>query len=99
MTFEELKLLIQGIRFIETMKSSPIDKELAKEEVASLRQMFMKGLVAAVDIQEGEVLTERNLDARKPMAGISVSRYDEILGRRVRRALPAGTFVQEADLL
>ena len=59
----------------------------------------MKGLVAAVDIEEGEMLNERNLDARKPMAGISVARYDEVVGRRARHALPAGTFLQEEDLL
>jgi N,N'-diacetyllegionaminate synthase len=98
-TFDELKTLVDGIRFVEAMKASPVDKEAASEDAAALRQMFMKGLVAAVDIAEGEVLSERNLDARKPMAGISVARYDEIVGRRVRRSLAAGTFVQEADLL
>jgi N,N'-diacetyllegionaminate synthase len=98
-TFDELKTLVDGIRFVEAMKASPVDKEAASEDAGALRQMFMKGLVAAVDIAEGEVLSERNLDARKPMAGISVARYDEIVGRRVRRSLAAGTFVQEADLL
>jgi sialic acid synthase SpsE len=45
------------------------------------------------------VLSERNLDARKPIAGISVARYDEVVGKRVRRSLAAGTFIQESDLL
>ena len=98
-TFEDLKTLVDGIRFVEAMKASPVDKEAASEDAAALRQMFMKGLVAAVDIAEGEVLSERNLDARKPMAGISVARYDEVVGKRARRSLMAGTFVQEADLL
>ena len=94
-TFEELKTLIEGIRFIEAMKANPVDKEAASEDAAGLRAMFMKGLVAAVDIKEGERLDERNLDARKPMAGISVARYDEVVGKRARRALQAGTFLQE----
>ncbi len=98
-TFEQLTTLIDGIRFIEAMKANPVDKEAAGEDAAGLRQMFMKGLVAAVDINEGDMLSERNLDARKPMAGISVARYDEVVGRRARRALNAGTFLQESDLL
>jgi N-acetylneuraminate synthase len=98
-TFDELETLVDGIRFVEAMKANPVDKEAASEDSAALRQMFMKGLVAAVDIAEGEVLSERNLDARKPMAGISVARYDEVVGRRTRHALRAGTFVQESDLI
>jgi N-acetylneuraminate synthase len=98
-TFEEMKTLVEGIRFIETMKANPIDKDAVSEESTALREMFMKGLVAAVNIDAGQVLNERNLDARKPMAGISVARYDEVVGRRARHALQAGTFLQEADLL
>jgi sialic acid synthase SpsE len=81
------------------MKANPIDKDAASEETTALREIFMKGLVAAVNIDAGQVLNERNLDARKPMAGISVARYDEVVGRRARHALQAGTFLQEADLL
>ena len=98
-TFDEMKTLVEGIRFIETMKANPIDKDAVSEESTALREMFMKGLVAAVNIDAGQVLNERNLDARKPMAGISVARYDEVVGRRARHALQAGTFLQEADLL
>jgi N,N'-diacetyllegionaminate synthase len=98
-TFDELKTLIEGIRFIEAMNANPVDKEAASEDTAALRAMFMKGLVAAVDIKEGERLDERNLDARKPMAGISVARYDEVVGKRARRSLQAGTFLQESDLV
>jgi N-acetylneuraminate synthase len=98
-TFEELKTLIEGIRFIEAMNANPVDKEAASEDTAALRAIFMKGLVAAVDIKEGERLNERNLDSRKPMAGISVARYDEVVGKRARRPLQAGTFLQESDVV
>jgi N,N'-diacetyllegionaminate synthase len=97
-TFEQLKVLTDGIRFIETMRANPLDKDAAAEGTQELRQMFMKGLVAVVDIREGDTLDGAKLDARKPMAGISAARYDEIRGRRARRAIAAGSFIQDDDV-
>jgi N-acetylneuraminate synthase len=97
-TFEELKVLIDGIRFIEKMLANPLDKDASTQEAEPLRQMFMKGLIATADIAQGESFDARKLDARKPLAGISVARFDEIKGRRARRAIPAGSFIQEDDV-
>jgi N-acetylneuraminate synthase len=97
-TFEELKVLIDGIRFIETMRAHPLDKDASSEGAEPLRQMFMKGLIAATDIAPGEILDAAKLDARKPLAGISVARFDEIKGRRARRPIAAGSFIQEDDV-
>jgi N,N'-diacetyllegionaminate synthase len=97
-TFEELKVLVDGVRFIETMRAHPLDKDVALPGTDALRQMFMKGLVATVDIGPGDVLDGAKLDARKPLAGISAARYDEVRGRRARRAIRAGNFIQEDDL-
>jgi N,N'-diacetyllegionaminate synthase len=97
-TFEELRVLIEGIRFIEKMMAHPTDKNATAADLTDLRQMFMKGLVAAHDLAPGDMLSADNVDARKPMAGISVARFDEVTGRRVRRAISAGAFIQENDL-
>lgn len=97
-TFEELKVLVDGIRFIETMRANPLDKDASTAGSEAMRKIFMKGLVAAADIAEGETLDAGKLDARKPLAGISVARFDEIKGRRARRAIAAGSFIQEEDV-
>lgn len=97
-TFDELKTLVDGIRFIETMRASPVDKEALAEEAEPLRRMFMKGLVASTDIAPGDVLGVANLDARKPMAGIPAARFDEISGRRAQRPIAAGAFIQDEDV-
>jgi N-acetylneuraminate synthase len=98
-TFEELKALVDGIRFIETMRANPLDKDASSEGTEPLRKMFMKGLIAVADIAPGETLDAGKLDARKPLAGISVARFDEIKGRRARRAIAAGSFIQEDDVV
>ena len=46
-TFDELKVLVDGIRFIETMRANPLDKNASLQGAEPLRRMFMKGLVAA----------------------------------------------------
>jgi len=98
LTFDELGTLVQGLKFIECMRTHPLEKDAISKEMAPLRDIFMKGLVATVNIAAGEAFDSSNLDARKPLAGISVARYDEIKGRRARRAIAAGEFIQEDDL-
>lgn len=97
-TFEELKTLVDGIRFIETMRRHPVDKEALAQDAEPLRAMFMKGLVAATEIAPGDLFGAGNLDARKPMAGIPAARFDEVSGRRARKRVAAGAFIQEDDV-
>jgi N,N'-diacetyllegionaminate synthase len=44
-----------------------------------------KSIVAARDIAAGEEFTEDNLTAKRPGDGVSVSRWDEVLGRHASR--------------
>jgi N-acetylneuraminate synthase len=99
LTFEALKLMIEGIRFIELMRATPVDKASEAEAAAPLRQMFMKGLVVTRDIAAGETFAPGDLDARKPQAGVAVARYDDIVGRKAARAIRCGAFLQEEDLV
>ena len=97
-TTPELKTLVEGVRFIEKMRQSSIDKDAAAVEMKPLRALFTKSLFAAVDLPEGAVLTSENLSAKKPGTGILADKLPAVVGRRLRRPLVAGEMLSESHL-
>lgn len=97
-TTGELETLVAGIRFIERALSHPVDKDAMAAQMGDLKRMFGKSIVAARDLPGGHVVTAEDLAYKKPGTGISAGRRDEIVGRRLRRALSADTLLREEDL-
>lgn len=97
-TPQELRQLVEGVRFIERMNSSPVDKDALRPEVAQLRQLFMKSVVARTDLLAGTVLRATHLTFKKPGTGIPPDRLPELVGCRLRRELKADELLSEADL-
>ena len=98
LTTAELRQLVEGVRYIEKLNANPIDKDEMAEELAPLRDLFTKSLVARSDLPEGIVLTEDHLAAKKPGTGIPAQRLPEMIGRRLRQAVQADEFLAEEDL-
>ena len=96
-TIDELKQLVEGVRFIETALANPVDKELAAVELAELRTIFGKSIVAVRDLSAGSRLTESDLGVRKPGRGIPASRLKELVGHTLVRAVSRNAFLTEDD--
>lgn len=96
-TTTELRQLVDGIGFIEKMMSTMVDKNSVADRMLAMRDAFTKSLIAAVDLASGTVLSRNHLSAKKPGTGISVSRVDEIVGKRLRRAIRANEFLALED--
>lgn len=86
-TVEELRQLVEGVRFIERMGRHPVDKTVLAPELAAMRRTFTKSVVAARDLDAGTVLENRHLALKKPGGGIPARRLEELIGRRLRRAV------------
>ena len=98
LTPAELRQLVEGVRFIEAMNAHPVDKDLAAGELAPIRALFTKSVVARRDLAVGSVLRESDLALKKPGTGLPASRLPEVLGRRLSRPVLADTPLSEADL-
>jgi N,N'-diacetyllegionaminate synthase len=103
-TTAELRQLVEGIRFIEKMKASPVDKDAMSDEMTKgghgeppLRAMFTKSVVARVNLPEGIVLREEHLAVKKPGTGIPAARLQELIGMRLLRSVRADELLREAD--
>jgi N-acetylneuraminate synthase len=97
-TLEELRQLVEGVRFIERMRSAPVDKDALAAELQPLREIFTRSVVARIDIAAGTVLRPDHLAAKKPGTGIPARRLPELVGRRLRRGVTADHLLAEDDL-
>ncbi|PWT80843.1 MAG: N-acetylneuraminate synthase [Acidobacteria bacterium] len=97
-TTSELRQLVDGIRFIETMKAHDVNKDQVAEEMSSLRDTFTKSVVMRVDLPAGSTLRLEHLHVKKPGTGIAAARLGELVGARLRRSVRADQLLQEDDL-
>jgi len=97
-TMEELRQLVDGIRFVERMRANPVDKDAIARDMAPLRAIFNKSLVARERLAAGTVLTEAHLAMKKPGTGIPAERLPEILGRVLRRPLEVDEQLRPEDI-
>jgi N-acetylneuraminate synthase len=97
-TPEELRQLVEGIRFIERMGGHPVDKDLLSEEMCPLRKLFTKSVVTITDLPAGTVLSPEHLTFKKPGTGLGVERVGELLGRKLRHRVPADTLLSPDDV-
>jgi len=98
LTPAELRTLVEGSRFIRNAIENPVDKDNLAQELQPMRQLFTKSIVAAVDLPAGSTLEAKQLCLRKPGTGLPPSRLPEVVGRKLRRGVQAGTMVTEQDI-
>jgi N-acetylneuraminate synthase len=95
----ELADLVTGIRAIEKMMASPVDKDAMVASLHAMKETFEKSVVALVDIPAGTVITDDLVGVKKPGTGIPASRLHEIVGLRVRRNIRRDSMLVEEDIL
>jgi len=97
-TTSELRTLVDGVRAIEAALAAPVDKDAAAVELAPMRALFGRSLVARHALPAGHVLTASDLVAKKPGDGIPPTRLETLVGKRLRRALDPDERLCEEDV-
>jgi N-acetylneuraminate synthase len=97
-TTDELRELCAGVRLIGTALEHPVDKDAAAGDMGEMRRLFTRSLVTTRALSPGAVLDDGDLAARKPGTGIPAGDRSRVVGRRLARAVEAGTLLSEADL-
>jgi N-acetylneuraminate synthase len=67
------------------------------ESLTDLRVLFGRSLVAAADLPAGTRLATDNIALKKPGTGIPAARLNDIVGRRLRRAVSRDALFEETD--
>jgi N,N'-diacetyllegionaminate synthase len=91
---DELRGLVDGVREIETMLATPVDKD-DLSALGEMKEVFEKSVVAAADIPAGAVIEREMLASKKPGTGIPARRLPELIGRRARTDIAADSLISE----
>jgi N-acetylneuraminate synthase len=97
-TAEEMKTLVDGIRFIERALTNPVDKDEMADGLADLRHLFMRSPVTTKPLEAGHRLSSDDLTLKKPGTGMPPEGLDSLVGRVLARSVPEDHQLAEADL-
>ena len=95
---DELRQLVEGVRFIEMARAHPVDKTAIADELREVRRIFQKKVVAARDLPEGTVIGEKDVALKKSAEGLTSSSLNSMLGRRLKRSLKRDEALLDGDL-
>jgi N-acetylneuraminate synthase len=98
LTTDEMAHVVEGVRYIETLRRSPVNKDLVSERMHAVRQAFTRSVVASRDLDAGTLLQSEHLALRKPAIGIPADRIASVVSRTLKRPLKAGEFLSADDL-
>jgi len=97
-TVDELKYLVDGVRFIENMQNNPVDKESVAEELQPMRELFTKSVVATSDLAKGTVLAVQHLTVKKPGMGFPPEKLPELIGCCLRKDIKEDHIIMDEDI-
>lgn len=93
---DEFKKLVKFIRDSEKAKGNPV-KRMTRGEVLQ-REVLGKSLICKEEIQIGEEFSEKNIEVKGPAKGISPQFYYDLLGKRSKRLIRFGEYLQLDDI-
>lgn len=93
---DEFREMVVHIRKMERMLGVR-KKEPAKSELA-MKERLRRGLAASCDIEKGSIINQSMLMPLRPLKGIPVSQYENILGKRINKDIRKGEFISFCDI-
>lgn len=96
-TTQELRQLVDGLRFIERARCTHLSKDQMASELSPLRSIFSKSIAARTDLPAGVKVGPADLALRKPGTGLPADRMSVLIGRTLNRGVRAGEFLRESD--
>lgn len=94
---DQMKLLIEGVRSIEKMLLSRVDKD-DLSRFNGMKKVFEKSVVSKKFIPKGCVITADLLAFKKPGDGIRADRINDIVGRKAAVDIKENTKIKEEFL-
>jgi N,N'-diacetyllegionaminate synthase len=93
---DELADLVAGVRAVEQSLGSEVKAPTAAE--LPIRALVRRSVTLARDGSAGQTLSNADLTLLRPGTGITPGEIDQVAGRRLRHALPAGHTLSWGDL-
>lgn len=72
---------------------------LISEEEKDQTLKMRRSVVAKLDIKPGDVITDNNIEFKRPGTGISPDKFKSVIGKKAIKEIEVGTIVQMDDLV
>jgi N-acetylneuraminate synthase len=96
LTVDQLGEMVRAIREVELLLGSAV-KAPTESELA-VRAVARRSVTATRDLRAGATIAADDIDLLRPAGGIPPRDHDRVIGRRLLRAVSAGTPLQWEDL-
>lgn len=96
-TIEELKDMVDGIRFVEKGMNSVVNKAAAAEIRNDTKKLFSRSAFFIKDIKEGETLERHHFAMKKPGGGMPLHEAKSLIGKRCISPRRYDDYVNEGD--
>jgi N-acetylneuraminate synthase len=93
----EFRQLADALAAVSVMRTTNVDKA-DTSPYRDMKRIFEKSVVASRDLPAGHVLAETDLAYKKPGDGIPASRYQELVGRKLKHAVASDHQFAAGDL-
>lgn len=94
---DELKSKIAAIRAVSIILGNT-EKNPNQSEMESMVKLVRRSIVTVKDLPKGHIISEDDLEAKRPADGTSPTEYEKLLGRKLRRALKADQKIAFEDI-
>ena len=95
--YDEFKTLIKGIREVETALGSGEKRKLSQGEMIN-RENLGKSLVSSKNLVSGTIIKPEHIKVLSPGQGISPLKYDQLIGKKLKREMNFEDFFYESDI-
>ena len=95
--YDEFKTLIKGIREVEMAIGSGKKRKLSQGEMIN-RENLGKSLVSSKNLVSGTIIKPEHVKVLSPGQGISPLKYDQLIGKELKREMNFEDFFYESDI-
>jgi len=94
---DELKDKIAAIRRVNIILGK-YEKVPNESEISSMIPLVRRSIVAVANLSKGHIITDADIEAKRPGTGVSPSQYEKFLGRVVKNTLKADQQITFKDI-
>lgn len=98
LTIEEIVKLTDYSKTIRLLLDNPVDKNEMVNSLTDTRRIFNKSLCANKDLMKDSIITSDDIMCLKPCKGIPASKVNLVIGKRLKRAIKKGEFLDWCDI-
>lgn len=95
---EELKKLVEGVRFVEKALQNPVCKDKSSNTLKDIKKLFAKSAVSVRPLEKGEAIELGDFRFKKPGTGLSEIDLKKMIGKKLNRPLPQGEILRKEDV-